>query len=396
MSRRDDWVACVGPIAFPWGEPGSRRVFGLVASLAAAGRNVVVASGDPGPRLPVPLHVDGAGSVCHVGLGEAPPSGAGPLRASARMFLTWGRRTVRWLDEQPTKPSHVLLHGGQAQYAHRLLRWCHRNGVPLVADVVDWYNGRYVRGGVLGPLNISMQTALRHHYPRCDAVIAISSLLERHYLSRVGAVIRIPPTTDVQHTPVGPPRTCRGPALTLVYAGSPGRNNKDLLATVMTAVGKANSADVRVELRIIGPSADEVRSMAGGQVPEGVRVMGRMAQRQVPAALREADFTVLLRRPERASDAGFSTKFCESLANGVPVLANLTSDMGSYLRDGVEGLVCPDYSVTGLMRTVQRAARLTDRDLTMMRLAAREQALKSFDYRMYADSLDAFFDAVRR
>ncbi|MFV2100800.1 glycosyltransferase family 4 protein [Micromonospora sp. LOL_024] len=396
MRRTQEWIACVGPFLFPWGEPGSRRVFGLVGSLAAAGRHVVVASGDAQPGVPTPMPVfDGPGSVSYVGLGEAPAADAGLLHASARTFVTWGLRTVRWLDAQPTKPSHVLIHGGQAQYAYRLRRWCARHRVPVVADVVDWYNGRYVRGGPLGPLHVSMKLALRHQYPRCDGIIAISSMLATHYGARTDAVIQIPPTLDVRNLPLTAAPSRRGPALVLVYAGNPGRNNKDLLANVVLAVRRAHHTEAPIELRILGPSSDEVRAMVGGPLPDNVRALGRLAQQEVPHAVQQADFSVLLRRPERASNAGFSTKFCESMANGVPVLANLTSDMGQYLHHGVEGLVCPDHSVSSLAETIRVAARLDGRDRALLRLAARERALKSFDYRAYAAAIGTFFDGLR-
>ncbi|WBB52086.1 glycosyltransferase family 4 protein [Verrucosispora sp. WMMD573] len=396
MKRSGEWIACVGPFLFPWGDASSRRVFGLVGSLAAAGQQVVVASGDAQPRVPTPVPgFDGPGTVSHVGLGEAPAAGAGLLRVSVRAFVTWGRRTVRWLEEQPTKPSHVLLHGGQAQYAHQLIRWCTRHRVPLVADVVDWYNGRYVRGGRFGPLNASMKLALRHHYPRCDGIIAISALLTEYYEARVRAVVRVPSTVDVANLPLLAPKRRRGAALVIAYAGNPGRNNKDLLSHVVLAAQRAHCAQAPVELRILGPSPDEVRALIGGALPANVRALGRLAQHEVPFAVQQADFTVLLRRPERASNAGFSTKFCESLANGVPVIANLTGDMAEYLHHGVEGLVCPDYSVESVTQTLRAAARLSDGDRAQLRVAARERALKSLDYRVHAVALGEFFDRLR-
>nr|WP_205808324.1 glycosyltransferase [Micromonospora sp. HNM0581] len=382
---------------FPWGEASSRRVFGLVGSLAAGGRHVVVASGDPQPRVPTPLSgFDGPGTVCHVGLGEAPPAGSGLLHASVRTFVTWGRRTVRWLEEQPTRPSHVILHGGQERYAHQLRRWCTRHRVPLVADVVDWYDGRYVRGGTYGPLNASMKLALRYHYPRCDGIIAISSLLTDYYAARTGAVVRVPSTVDVQNLPLLAPPARRGPALVVAYAGNPGRNNKDLLSDVVLAVRRAHHAAAPVELRVLGPSRAEVAALAGGALPDNVHVLGRLSQQQVPLVVQQADFTVLLRRPERAANAGFSTKFCESLANGVPVIANLTGDMGDYLHHGVEGLVCPDHSVESLVQTIRLATRLSEQDRNRLRVAARERALKSLDYRVHAVALGVFLDELRR
>ncbi|WP_243710341.1 glycosyltransferase family 4 protein [Micromonospora sp. KC213] len=391
-------MAVVSPVPFPWGLPGSRRVFGLTGSLAAAGYDVVVGSGGAEPSSLTVLDVDGPGSVTYVGLGEMPPAGSGLIDSSVQMFLRWGRRTVRWLDDQPTRPTHVLVHGGFAQYMVHLRRWCRRHQIPLIADVVDWYNGRYVRGGYFGPLHLSMKAALRHYYARCDGVIAISTFLEDHYRNRGRAVLRVPPTLDVEGMGVdldGARPDASG--LSLVYAGTPGRNNKDLLVTIIEAVSFVDPQGDQVELRVFGPSVADVRGLLGGaELPPGVRALGRIPQEEIPRELQKADFSILLRRPERANQAGFSTKFCESMANGTPVIANITSDLGRYLHHGVDGLVCRDHSVGALVDTLRWAMRLSVTERRSMRKAARAQALESFDYRAYAESLGAFLAELRR
>jgi glycosyltransferase involved in cell wall biosynthesis len=394
MTGRSEWVAHVGPFLFPWGQASSRRAYGIARSLAAAGHHVVVASGEHGPELTRMPEADGPGSVSYLGLGEVPPPGAGRLSRSVRWLLTWGVRTVHWLDAQPTRPSHVLLYGGDAPYAAHLRRWCRHNGVPLVVDVVDWYSPQQMRGGVLGPPYLSARLALGYHYPRCDGVIAISSYLDDYYRSRGARVLRVPPTLDVRRVPVGEDGARLGSAeLTLVYAGAPGK--KDLIDTMVRAVEQVNGADRRIEFRIVGPTAAQVTELVGGRTPPGVRVLGRMPQQEVPVALREADFSVLLRPEERFTRAGFPTKFCESLANGTPVIANLTSDLGSYLTDGAEGLVCRDRSVEALAETLRRALLLTAADRERMRQAARRRAVESFDFRSYAEPLGEFFEALR-
>ena len=396
MTRRGAWVAHVGPFLFPWGQPGSRRVYGVARSLAAAGYDVVVASGEDGPRAPTRLdEVVGPGSVCFLGLGESPSPGASRLTRSVQWFLRWGQRTAHWLDAQPTLPSHVVVAGGDAPYMVHLRRWCRRNRVPLIADVVDWYSPQQLRGGVLGPPHLSAQAALRYYYPRCDGIIAVSSFLERHYRSRGSRVLRVPPTLDVRNLAVQPAGAgTGGPDLTLVYAGTPGR--KDLIIDMIRAVDRLDREGARIELRIYGPSPQQVRGLLGGEPPPGsVRSLGRLPQQDIPRALQEADFSVLLRRPDRANQAGFPTKFCESLANGTPVIANLTRDLGGYLTDGREGLVCADHSVAGLGETLRTALRLTTAQRRQMREAARRRALDSFDFRAYAEPLGTFLDTVR-
>ena len=112
--------------------------------------------------------------------------------------------------------------------------------------------------------------------------------------------------------------------------------------------------------------------------------------------LRQTDFSVLLREPRRFAQAGFPTKFCESLAAGTPVIANLTSDLGMYLTDGVEGLVVDDHSTSALVTTLRRAVALTLDERQVMREAARRRAQQSFDFRTSTQQMATFLEDLHR
>ncbi|MGA5301788.1 glycosyltransferase family 4 protein [Nucisporomicrobium flavum] len=368
-------------------------MFGIAASLAASGRHVVVGAGGPEPASETVLdEVDGPGSVRYIGLGERPAPGAPFLAASVETLLHWGRRTVRWLESQELPPSHVLVHGGQAAYILHLRKWCRQNDVPLIVDVVDWWNGHHVRGGYFGPLHASMKLALRHYYPRCDGIIVISSYLEDFYRSSGKPILRVPPTLDVKSLPMDARKGADDSRdLILVYAGRPYGNKKDQLGTTIEAVGRLEREGRKIELRVYGPSPNEVRELVrGNAIPKAVRCFGRVPQTEVASAVQEADFSVLIRRPDRTSAAGVATKFCESLANGTPVIANLTSDMGDFLRHGSEGLVCRDHTVGEVEVALRIASDMPTSERRLMRQAARSQALASFDYRAHSESLGNF------
>ena len=125
-----------------------------------------------------------------------------------------------------------------------------------------------------------------------------------------------------------------------------------------------------------------------------VEPLGRVPQDKVAEYVAMADFSVLLREPAHFANAGFPTKFVESMANGTPVIANLTSDLGLYLQDGVNGLVCADHSVDAFVATLRRALALTKEQKCGMRNAARQQAEMAFDFRGYADELNRFLQSV--
>lgn len=395
------WIGYVGPFRFPEGEAGSRRVLGNALSIASVGYHVVVGSGEAQPESPKSMSgTDGSGSISYVGLGELLPSGTSGIAKSIRYLVTFGARTVRWLDTQSSLPQAVILYGGYSAYAFRLLAWCHRNRVPLIVDVVEWSDHRHVAGGALRLFYLveqaSVDFAMRRLFPRSNGIIAISSYLEDYYRNQGCRVVRLPPTLDVQSVPAIAD-VSSGP-LTLAYTGIPGK--KDLLNDVIEAALRIDSTGQSIRLIVAGPRPEEIarfpaiRNRSLSALPGCIKALGRISNMQAIDAVRHADFTVLIRSPLRYAQAGFPTKVPESLAVGTPVICNLTSDLGDYIHDGQEGLICQGHTLDAIMTVMERAIQLSTKQKRSMRYAARAQAEHSFDYRNYVEVLKAFLQEI--
>ncbi len=395
MLSKKCWIAYVGPFSFPWGQAGSRRVCGISRSFADAGYDIVVCSGDSKPLTVTNLNEgEVLGSITYLGLREAPPEGISLSNKLLQLFILWGKKTVAWLEAQQTKPSHIVVYGGSAPYMFRLIPWCKRNNIPLIIDVVEWYDPSHMSGGFFGPFHISAKIAFYYYYPKCKNIIAISSYLENYFREKKCTVIRIPPILDViNHQLSFCNENKKESQLTLVYAGTPGK--KDLLANVIHGISKIDPNGERVSLRVIGPSEVQVKKLIKSpNIPSFVKVFGKTPQSEVAEIVQQSDFSVLLREPLRFAEAGFPTKFAESMANGTPVIANLTSDLGKYLHDNIEGIVCQDHSISAFANALQKALLLTPKELIEMRTSARKQAKNSFDFRNYSDKLSIFLDRV--
>ena len=217
--------------------------------------------------------------------------------------------------------------------------------------------------GRYGLVRLQVELALRVLYKRAAGIIAIGSWLERYYLAAGCRVIRVPPTLDVNESKWE--RARRVPfgttdVLRLGYAGTPGK--KDDVALVLEAVRRVRDLGRRVELRVIGPSREQVLAQSRRVQDDVCRALGyavhftgRQKHADVPAILAESSFSILMRPDARYAHAGFPTKVVESLAAGVPVIANLTSDIGEVIRDGVDGLHVTSYSPDSLTEALIRA-----------------------------------------
>lgn len=393
----EPWIAYVGPFLFPWGEPGSRRVYGITRSLVAAGYRVVVAGGDQAPRVEIPLAEDISVERCsYIGLGERPASGLSRLRRAKQVLWEWGRRTIQWLDAQQTLPKYIILYGGNIQFAWRLLAWCRKRNVKLIGDIVEWYDPRHMIGGMLGPINVGDKLAFHCTYPRFDGVITISRLLERHFLDRACKVIRVPPTIDISQFEMNMSFQPEDGQIELVYTGTPGK--KDLLGEIMAGVLNANvhgDGGNKFVLNILGPSLTQVRSILGlDDVPDCIRAVGRVPQIEVARHIQKADFSVLLRPQSRSSNAGFPTKFVESFANGVPVICNLTSDIGEYLQDGRNGIISKDCSSEAFSAALTSIGSLSSDEILLMKKNARFCAETEFSFEKFTDPISMFLKSL--
>ena len=93
-------------------------------------------------------------------------------------------------------------------------------------------------------------------------------------------------------------------------------------------------------------------------------------------------------------NAGFPTKVGESMAAGVPVIANLTSDIGLYLHDGVEGVVCSDDKPESCMLALVKVLNMNSCEKQEMRLNARKRAEQSFDCFSYIEKMSLFMNGI--
>lgn len=384
QTSRTPWVAYVGPFPYPEGAAASRRVLGVSESLAAAGIQVVVASGagDKAADDAVVRQCDGI-AYCHLAerVAEHWPR---PVR---RFRYAWmGAATVAWLAAQPVPPVAVILYSGYTPYLLRLLPWCRENGVRLLFDAVEWYEPEHAWGYLTSPYQWNIEWAMRRLVPQTDGVIAISRYLADYYANLGMSVVRIPPTTSSCATGAWQPDD----TLRLCYAGTPG--HKDDLQSVLRAVERVAADGAAIQLTIAGPDKDDVLQRLGktaGAMPAWLQVLGRIGHAEVQALVGRSDFSVLARQRCRLSEAGFPTKFVESFASGTPVIANLTSDLHQHLREGETGFVFASPEPDAIASALRRALAMEGGERRRMRGATLAHARIAFHPGAYANDIRA-------
>jgi glycosyltransferase involved in cell wall biosynthesis len=297
----------------------------------------------------------------------------------------------------------VICYPGSAALILRLMHYCRRYSVPLIIDCTEWYDPSHTIGGRFGPFAADSEFRMRWLHRRAGNVICISSFLAQYYGGEGCNVVRIPPLVSMERgryysdftaaTEQAPGR------LSLAYAGRPGR--KELLSEIVAGVQASRQRGVDVSLQLVGITESEssvIMKRSGIRVRncDGIICHGWLPREAALQIIAASDFTVLLRPQKRFANAGFPSKLVESLSLGVPVIANATSDIAEYVRDGGNGYLLSEPSAGALEDAIVRASRLTIEQRKQMRIQARLRTHECFDYLNYVGVLTHFLSTARQ
>lgn len=383
VARRYDSVV-IGAFKYPQGDASSQRLLTLAQTLADSGRKALVIN-DGDSHAPVGYRPGTVASVRGVDYVCLPSGSGGRLRrlghrASRPLRVAM---TIRRLAAPGRATWTILASGLCTPGLVATLRAVVRS--TLVADIVERHDAVQFARGRCAPY------FLRHRFTSwlagvaTDRLIVISSRLARDHVKARRQPLVVPALVDTsEYLPIA---STAGDRVTLLYLGSPA--GKDRLGVVLDAIAQLPPpALARLRFHIAG--CDRAQLAANPDVGVGrlerlgdtVVVEGSVPRPQVLKILAAADFTVLVRPSGGYADAGFPTKVSESLAAGCPVLGNLTSDLGEYLVDGQNSLLCSPGSgsrevpVAAVREALLRALALTDEERLMMRENARRSSVR--------------------
>lgn len=341
-------IIYIGTFEFPYGQAASKRVMGNVILLQQLGYEVKVGHG--GVIKDDQIQNDIV-NVKSYGLDELFLRKSGLARLFNFLFRS-GDNTINWLKSLDTKPDYVIVYGGYYRYANKILKYCKKNNIKIIFDIVEWYEPAQMIGGRYGFFYNSFLLAFKYVYPKADGIIAISSSLKEVF--KKNTTVIIPPLVATQIN-----RICieNNEELSLIYAGNIG--NKDNLYEIIQVVENL-SKNNKVRLDIFGSSENELKNKYNvKEFGKAIKIHGKVNQEEINSYIAKADFTIFTRPNTHCNRYGFPSKFVESLSLGVPVVTNLTSDIGLYLKDGYNGFVVKDSSKQAIEVCIRKMLKLS-------------------------------------
>lgn len=180
--------------------------------------------------------------------------------------------------------------------------------------------------------------------------------------------------------------------MNLVYAGNPGKS-KELLIPVLEGVTKSINKD-KLQLRIVGinekqfldlyPEASELIKIA----KSNVEFLGRRPHNDTVKIISSSDYMVFLRPRNRVSEAGFSTKFVETITCKTALISNNTGDIKKFTEKTGHGFV---------IDKVEQFQSVLDMDIVSLKKNGEglgESVSRMFDYREYKNIMNTWFGGL--
>jgi glycosyltransferase involved in cell wall biosynthesis len=381
---------------FPNGAGATARVHGFARALAGAGAEVRVFCATP-TELPGRRTLNAAARGTHEGVAFEYVCGTSTLPEAffARRWLRVRsalrlRALARDARRAGAAPSVVLATAQTISGLALALATARWAGARSVLDVCE-LPSNFVPAG---PRRARHRLLYARLARRVDGLVCVSSALERHWATRVGAPqLRVPILIDAGAVAPGAP----DPEPRVVYAGT--LSHAAEIETLLAAFARVAPRHPKLRLLILGddPGSDALaryraRAAALG-LGERVELPGAVDRATAARAIAGAAALALPRPRTDWSEAGLSAKLADYLATGRPVVATAVGDVPQYLESGVSAFLAAPDDPDAFAGALDAALSDPARSDTVGR-RGREVALASFDTRVHGPRLVAFFESL--
>lgn len=363
-------ILYLGPFELPDRNAAAHRVISIAKSLRASGHEVEL--------IGVTKNRDEAGKHFFFDgfrYSSVPyPNGVRP----------WIKQIVEFVPLsiiEEKKPDIVILYNFYAIAQYNIIKFCHSHNIKVLGDITEWYraNGLSLRETIK---RIDIPLRMKVFNYRLDGIIAISRYLYDYYKKKVPTVY-IPPTVDYSSPMFERERKLSSHSpVRLIYTGNIS-SDKDSLSDIVRLV----DGNHHFKLDIIGVDKNRFQAV-NNFIPDSENIVfhGSVSHSKALQYLKNADFQLIIRKENIVTRAGFPTKFVESLACGIPVIATPSSNICDYLINGKNGFIIDEN--LNLKECLKLIEKLSTNDIVSMKNHA--LSTKDFSYLNYTGLLKFF------
>jgi len=292
---------------------------------------------------------------------------------------------------------------------YRINKMCTSRELLFMSDTTEWYES--TGGGILFNTIKWLDTSFRMRFvqPKSDGIITVSRYLTNFYTKRNCITVELPTLYDVSSLHHIDVVSKKDDIVRLMYAGSAfnlsridkNRTNiKDRLDKIITMLYKVFKHKKNFTLDIYGLTQGNYLTV----FPEHTDILlaleghimfhGRKPHVEIIQNIQKSDFTIFIRNIDRVIEAGFPSKFSESISYGTPVISNMISNIEPY---AIEGKNSYTISLNDNEKQVGKMIEILSLNIDE-RKKMKKYCLenKIFDYRDYIDLTKYFFQKIEK
>ncbi|TYC82203.1 glycosyltransferase family 4 protein [Acetobacterium wieringae] len=272
----------------------------------------------------------------------------------------------------------------------KLIKYCRKNKVKIISDVTEWYEDtRFIK-------KIDTLIRMKNLNKKVDGLICISSYLDNYYKHFTNTVI-VPPLIDLydekwNRLPSVPFRE----KINLIYSGRPGKH-KDKLNIIIESLNSISSKK-KISFFIVGITKKQYleyypeHANMVENLKDIVCFTGKISHSKSIELVKKSDFQIFIRESKRVNNAGFPTKFVESMACGTPVITTKTSDLGKYLINNKNGFFIDYIDNESLSIALNNIIRMERKKIIRMKEHCFN--IDAFDYRCHTEKMNKFLTNI--
>lgn len=132
------------------------------------------------------------------------------------------------------------------------------------------------------------------------------------------------------------------------------------------------------DLNIVGMSKNallkRVNRKVNKEVVDKIKFYGFVDKHTFLDLLHSSDFSCVLRPNKRFAKYGFPSKVPESLAAGIPIICNFTSDLKYVLEDGKDSIMVEKCNISSVKKSLDRIKNMDTHTIECMKKNARAKS----------------------
>lgn len=303
-------------------------------------------------------------------------------------------KNIKKIIKRYQKIDVIIAYNYPALALLNLYSFCKRNNIKLVSDCTEWYSskGRRATSRIFKDLDTTFR--MRVVNKKIDGIIVISNFMEKFYTEQ--NTVLVPPLIDLNDEKWSFRTTdINNSVINLVYAGSP-EKEKDKINLVVESLYE--NKDLEFTFKVVGITENEYLEMYPNHkeniqfLKEKIQFLGRVPHQDALRILSKADFSIYLRKSSRMINAGFPTKFVESITMGVPSITTNISDLKRYMIDKKNGFFIDIESGVDFKKTVKKILEMSPKEVKDLKLNCK--GYDEFHYQNHINNFKDFFEKL--